>query len=547
MTDLPQGWDRAALALRLFALDPTRFGGLWIRARNGPVRAVFRDYIAEVLGKPGHIHPTMDDETLFGGTDFAATLASGQLRKTQGLVHQRPVLQLTMAERATPGFAARLGGMLDGGSNALILLDEGADGDEVPPEILCERSAFFVDLDGLSLRDISQIEKPNSVNLERVQVSEDCLEMLAHTAVSLGIWSMRPVLFALDAARGLAALDNRDTVTHKDLTVAAALTLAHKATQAPQAAEKETPPEPPQETSEAQQSQPQDLGEFEQLVEATQAALPADLLAKLAQGRAKRSAAPADGSGDKQAHNRRGRPKPSRQGRIGSGKRLDLVATLRASAPWQRLRTKPAHAAVALRAEDIRIKRFENKSDRLLIFAVDASGSAAAARMAEAKGAVELLLAEAYARRDHVALVGFRKDGAEILLPPTRSLVQTKKRLAALPGGGGTPLAAGLKAGLEQGLQARKRGMTPTLVLLTDGRANVALDGAGNRQQAAKDATAMARAYASAGLDSLVIDTSARKSTPLRALADDMQGTYLPLPFAGAQQISSAISMSLAG
>ncbi len=546
MTHAPQGWDRAALALRLFALDPKRFGGIWVRARHGPVRTVFRDYISQIVGPTVHLHPTMDDETLFGGTDFAATLAHGSLHKTQGVVRQGTVLQLTMAERATPGFAARLGGLLDAASHSIVLLDEGADGEELPPDNLCERVAFFVDLDGLSMRDIAQIDALTHTKLDRVQVPDDAVKTLTETAAGLGIWSLRPVFFALDAARGLAALQGAHCVTADHLATAASMTLAHRAAPLPDMAQNPEPQADDQ-PSDTQPSQPQDMSDVEHLIDATQAALPPGLLATLAQGRRKRSHAPSDGSGDKQAHNRRGRPKPSRQGRIVSGKRLDLVATLRAAAPWQKLRTKPDHAAVALRAEDIRIKRFENRSDRLLIFAVDASGSAAAARMAEAKGAVELLLAEAYARRDHVALVGFRKDGAEVLLPPTRSLVQTKKRLAALPGGGGTPLAAGLKAGLEQGLQARKRGLSPTLVLLTDGRANVALDGAGNRQQAAQDATQMAKAFAQAGLDSLVIDTSARKSTPLRALADDMHGIYLPLPFAGAQQISSAISHSLAG
>ena len=108
---------------------------------------------------------------------------------------------------------------------------------------------------------------------------------------------------------------------------------------------------------------------------------------------------------------------------------------------------RPGHdRLLELRADDIRLKQAQERSDRLLIFTVDASGSSALARLAEAKGAVELLLAQAYARRDHVALVAFRGAGAEVLLPPTRSLVQTKRRLAGLPGGGGTPLASGLAA-----------------------------------------------------------------------------------------------------
>ena len=99
---------------------------------------------------------------------------------------------------------------------------------------------------------------------------------------------------------------------------------------------------------------------------------------------------------------------------------------------------------------DVRVRQYEERSDRAIIFVVDASGSAALARLAEAERRHRsFLLGEAYARRDHVALVAFRGDGADVLLPPTRSLVQTKRRLEQLPGGGGTPLASGLKAALE--------------------------------------------------------------------------------------------------
>ena len=140
------------------------------------------------------------------------------------------------------------------------------------------------------------------------------------------------------------------------------------------------------------------------------------------------------------------------------GARIDLVATLRAAAPWQPLRrrqTPRPEAALLVRASDIRLKRFRETSDRVLIFAVDASGSAAFARLAEAKGAIELLLAQAYARRDHVALLAFRGAQAELILPPTRSLVQTKRRLAGVPGGGGTPLASALQLALATAAQAK--------------------------------------------------------------------------------------------
>lgn len=168
-------------------------------------------------------------------------------------------------------------------------------------------------------------------------------------------------------------------------------------------------------------------------------------------------------------------------------------------------------------------------------------------RLGEAKGAVELLLAEAYARRDHVALITFRGIAADVLLPPTRSLVQTKRRLASLPGGGGTPLAAGLKAAGELAMQARSRGLSPTLAMLTDGRANIALDGTADRLRAATDAETLARLIRAQGIPGLVLDMSARPQDTLRALAAQMGAPYLPLPRADAKRLSGAISSALEG
>ncbi|MDF1727752.1 MAG: VWA domain-containing protein, partial [Sulfitobacter sp.] len=256
------------------------------------------------------------------------------------------------------------------------------------------------------------------------------------------------------------------------------------------------------------------------------------------------------GSGANRTGNRRGRPLPARGGRSGSTTaRVDLMATLRAAVPWQTLRRReePDRIGPILRPSDLRHKRYEELSDRLLIFAVDASGSAALARLAEAKGAVELLLAEAYARRDHVALIAFRGEGAELLLPPTRSLVQTKRRLAELPGGGGTPLAQGLVCGLETALTALRKGLSPTLILLTDGRANITLEGTADRAQAAEDATRMARACAAQGIDSIVIDTSRRPEHALRELALSLRGHYASLPRADAAALSKTVTAALDG
>lgn len=222
------------------------------------------------------------------------------------------------------------------------------------------------------------------------------------------------------------------------------------------------------------------------------------------------------------------------------------MGTLRAAAPWQTIRRNiTGQDRLHIRASDIHVKRYAERSDRVLIFAVDASGSAALARLAEAKGAIELLLAQAYARRDHVSLIAFRGTAAELLLPPTRSLVQTKRRLASLPGGGGTPLAAGLQEGLLQAMQAHRKGLTPTVLLLTDGRANIALDGAADRKQAATDANQMATALRTKGIDALVIDTGQRPERSLKALAHSLDAPYLPLPRADAQRLSAAVAGAL--
>jgi magnesium chelatase subunit D len=250
---------------------------------------------------------------------------------------------------------------------------------------------------------------------------------------------------------------------------------------------------------------------------------------------------------------RRGRPAGSRPGKVGGGERLNVVDTLRAAAPWQPLRRRERAASGALsrgridvRPEDFRIARFRQRSETSVIFSVDASGSSALQRLAEAKGAVEQILADCYVRRDHVSLIAFRGNAATLLLPPTRSLVRVRRCLADLAGGGTTPISAGIDAALALALDARKRGHTPVIVLMTDGRANVARDGS-QVGSAATDATSSATAVRVAGVRALFLDTAPRPRPEARALSVALGARYVPLPYVDAAGISRHVQALAAG
>ncbi len=543
--DLPSAWDRALTGLALLAIDPG-LGGIGLRARAGPVRESFVAMLGMLPLPSVRLHPAMGDDALFGGLDLSGTLTAGRVVAARGLLAQPAAFVLPMAERATAGLAARLGMMLDGGGGCLIALDEGAE-DEALVAGLGERLAFGVDLSGVALGDVTGFPwEPAEIAAGRgalpdVEAGPEVVGEIVAIMEAFGVESGRAGLFALRAARAHAALWGRDAVTAEDIEAAAGLVIAARATRMPEPAPEREQGEPAPEPGENRETQGEDIVLPEELlIEAVRALLPDDLLDRLRAQKAR--IGKGEGSGAARKGNRRGRPLPSRPGRMGDGARVDLVATLRVAAPWQKLRTGPG---VKVRAGDLRFRRFEEKSDRLLVFAVDASGSAALARLGEAKGAVELLLAQAYARRDHVALIGFRGTGAEVLLPPTRSLVQTKRRLAALPGGGGTPLAAGLKAALGMADQARRRGLTPTVIVLTDGRANIALDGRADRAKAGEEAQAVGRALRAQGVDAVVIDTGNRPEPALKSLAQAMDGVWLPMPRADAQRLSKAVAAAL--
>lgn len=550
--------DLIRSALAVLAVDPVAIGGLWLRARAGPLRNLLTDALALLpLPVPLRRLPVnAGDDALFGGLDVATTLHNGRPVLRRGLLDGSSVLILPMAERCSAGLYARLARTLDRRHHALIALDEAAEDGEGLPAALADRLGLFLDLSDLRADAlVPEVPDPETIAAARrllpnVKLPHSAVTEVVTACAGLLITSLRAPMLALAAARCLAALDGRSTVDRSDLARAASLTLAHRA--AP-LAEADSPPPPPA-PDEAPAPETEQAGTSQEipaeiLVDAARATLPDRLLQQLDEGRSRQAARGTAGSGEARVGNRHGRPLPSRKGKPQGDARLDLIATLRAAAPWQGLRRAEqpdgADQALLVAPSDLHVRRCKELSDRLLIFAVDASGSAAVARLAEAKGAVELLLGQAYSRRDHVALLTFRGEGAELLLPPSRSLTLTRQRLRGVPGGGGTPLAHGLQLALTTAEQARRRGMTPTIALLTDGRANIALDGRADRALADAQAMQMARAIRSAGASALVIDVAMRPHSRLADLAVDMGARYVALPRATAGRLADVLGSAL--
>jgi magnesium chelatase subunit D len=563
----------AHLATALVAMDPTGFGGLVLRGPASPLRDEITAHLKTLLpaNAPMRRLPTnISDDRLLGGLDLALTLAHGRTISMRGLLADSDggVVIAPMAERMTVGLASRLAMVMDNGEVrtereglslqhaarfAVVALDEGLE-DEHVPSTLTERLAFLVTLETSDEGEpinMRQVDAARAI-YPHVRVDDETWQGIASAALAFGVGSLRATQFAIRAARGIAALDGRESVTQEDAALAVRLVLVPRATQMPQQQEEQPQDQPEPQEQEAGSNtnnsededhlSPESAGD--RIVEATQALLPADLLARLMAANLAQKRKGAGGkSQQSHASKLRGRPIGARPGDPRSGARLALLDTLRTAAPWQKLRAKtaPAHVKIHIRCEDFRVKRHAERKRVTTIFVVDASGSAALHRLSEAKGAVQHLLAQCYARRDQAALISFRGTAADMLLPPTRSLTRVRRQLARMPGGGGTPLAAGIAMAEDTADQAARRGDTPVIVFLTDGQANVTRDGVGERARAEKDAFASAQRLARHGFASVVIDTSPRPQIRAQRLAQELGARYMPLPSADPARVAQAV------
>ena len=599
-TEAPSTWSLAVQAAALLAIDPSGLAGARIRAGAGPVRDAWMSLLQSLMGDAAwkRMPVNITDERLLGGLDLSATLSAGRPILQQGVLADvnGGTLILAMAERLPSATCAKLAQVMDSGEIhivrdgidqrrdsrfAVIALDEGVSEEEVLLPGLRDRLAFDLDLRSVSWQEVRDYPA-NLISSEEivaarsrlfdVNIGDDLLEAVCGTAMVLGVDSARATLMTLSAARANAALngdaDVSSDVGAHDVRVAAELVLAPRATRLPPAPQSEAsqeqlpeqepdqePPAPEENNSpedDSTESDPDPSSEQnphaleDQILEATKAAIPAGLLSQLLAGGVRRRASSGK-SGAAVKGGLRGRPSGSRRAMPAHGSRLHLMDTLRAAAPWQKIRkatAKNQQAKIQVRAEDFHVARIKQKTATTTLFVVDASGSSALNRLAEAKGAVELLLADCYVRRDQVALIAFRGKQAELLLPPTRSLVRAKRSLSGLPGGGGTPLATAIDtaASVAEGLQ--RRGLSPVIVLLTDGRANVARSGSGGRELAFSEAMDAARQLAVMQMSVLFIDTSPQPQKAAAELAGAMRARYMPLPFAGAASVSQAVRVA---
>ncbi len=555
-------WADALLAAVLLAIDPDRLNGAIIRAQPGPARDLWLATLKSLFPAEApmrRVPALIDDERLLGGLDLAATLAAGRPVASQGLLRESGggIVVLAMAERCSPATGARIALALDGGELdparfIVAALDEGVEPEERAPNVLAERLAFSIDLAGVrpaasELPSRQQIVSARK-DLARMKPADDrTIASICSASAAFGVVSARATLFVLYAARAAAAFAGRDIIEDEDLALAARLVLAPRACLAPPGQTSEPPPPPDEGEEEAASADQAEVSAAaDRVVEAVQSALPAEFLAQFLEARAERRVeARARGAGAAAKSARRGRPLGARAGTLRSGQRLDLVATLRAAAPWQPLRRREGAASsaalVLVRRGDFRIRRFVQRLESTIIVVVDASGSAALQRLAEAKGAVETLLADAYVTRARVALIAFRDTRAEMLLPPTRSLSRAKRALAELAGGGTTPLATAIDAASLLAQSERAKGRTPLIVFLTDGRGNVGREGAAGRVQAEEDALLSARGLRAAALTSVFIDTSPRIRPGAGALAAEMGAAYAPLPFVEAGAVANVV------
>ena len=544
------------------SIDPS-LGSLSIKANYSSVRDAFLSNLLSLL-KPKRlkkIYPFQNPTDFTNSINMIDTLTLGMPKYNEDIFSSDNIaLILTNTEKMEKGLAKFLSDKIKNNKNKFFIALDESEGNEMSRANLSDYIIFSVNLGGTRYKDLKKvsINRKKIVearrNLATVQVNKKILDYLIASAEMFSISNMHTIFSTLKVAKSLCVYKGNKSVSREDITLAISLSMIHKAKQIPEFQQEEKAKAPEQEQLRDDNESKADNSELsnenkKMLIDALKISLPSNLIESLLSKNSQIiSLGESAGSGEKNNNFSAGRPIPPVNRKYSSDKKIDLMATLTKAIPWQKIRSSSVtkkNRKIIIYPQDIMIKRFEKQSERLLIFLVDASGSNAIGRLAEAKGAIEILLSDAYAKRDNVALISFSGLKADPLLLPTKSLVTAKKKLSSLPGGGATPLANGLLEAFNMAEAARPRNITPIIILLSDGRGNMSLDGVGDRVKSIQDTKYVASLIKRNAINNIFIDTSRRKTQMADELARELNGHYFQLPMANSSTISKTVQQSI--